>query len=272
MDRDLQLFSLDCPLAWAIAGHWPHVPRLLHVPPDDHMTIEQDTRRVLVAAPNGSIRDLLRLHLPLAGYRLDECGDGRATLDRMRSVPLDLVVIELGLPIVDGPAVCRAARAGVNRAVPILVVSSACSETERVLALEAGADDCLAGPFGVQELLARTKALLRRVPRQSAPTTGRVTSGVVAVDARRRQAIVRGRALSLTRREFDLLYLLAGHPGIVYSRTALLSNVKGDDGSVTERTIDTLVSRLRRKVELNPQQPELILTAWGVGYKFTDSV
>jgi DNA-binding response OmpR family regulator len=237
------------------------------------MTHEQDRCHVLVAAPGGPIRDLLRLHLPLAGYRLDECADGRTALDRIRSTRFDLVIMELSLPIVDGPTVCRAARAGTSQAAPILlVVSSRCSEAERVLALDAGADDCLAGPFGIQELLARVKALLRRAPLRPAPSSGRVLSGAVVVDAQRRQALAHGRPVALTRREFDLLYLLAAHPGIVYSRTALLTNTKGNDGSVTERTIDTLVSRLRRKVERNPQEPELILTAWGVGYKFADSV
>ena len=140
--------------------------------------------------------------------------------------------------------------------------------------LESGADDYLTKPFGVRELMARVTAVLRRgahaTDEHMAPRTRRVSTRGLALDADRREAIVRGQLVELTRQEFDLLYLLASRPGIVFSRAALMAKVWSGDTYVTERTVDTVVSRLRRKVEASPQDPELRLTAWGVGYKFAD--
>jgi DNA-binding response OmpR family regulator len=147
------------------------------------------------------------------------------------------------------------------------------SESDKVLGLESGADDYLAKPFGVRELVARVGAILRRSTRRDVPAPGpgsRVASRDLILDAERRQVTVRGEAVELTKQEFDVLYLLAARPGIVFSRTALLANVWGGDSYVTERTVDTVVSRLRKKVERDAQDPELILTAWGVGYKFVE--
>ena len=147
------------------------------------------------------------------------------------------------------------------------------TESDKVVGLESGADDYVAKPFGVRELLARVQALLRRQRRggeAAARTRGRLASGGLVVDPEKRQATVRGQAIELTKQEFDLLYLLAARPGIVFSRAALLQQVWRDDAYVTERTVDSVISRLRRKVEQDPQDPELILTAWGMGYKFAD--
>jgi two-component system, OmpR family, alkaline phosphatase synthesis response regulator PhoP len=144
-----------------------------------------------------------------------------------------------------------------------------------VLGLESGADDYVSKPFGVREMVARVGAILRRNERVDAPAAERpsarhVRSREVALDPERRETLIRGRRVELTRQEFDLLYPLAARPGIVFSRSALLTKVWADDTFVTERTVDTVISRLRRKVEHDAQNPELILTAWGVGYKFVD--
>jgi DNA-binding response OmpR family regulator len=148
------------------------------------------------------------------------------------------------------------------------------TESDKVLGLESGADDYLTKPFGIREMLARVSAILRRNDRLDAQATAsavrRVETRDLALDPERREALVRGGAVELTKQEFDLLYLLAARPGIVFSRAALLSKVWSDDTYVTERTVDTVVSRLRRKIERYAQDPELILTAWGVGYKFVD--
>jgi len=144
-----------------------------------------------------------------------------------------------------------------------------------VLGLESGADDYLTKPFGIRELMARVGAILRRTQHGAEPPPARasdkrVQSHDVTLDAERRVAVVRGEPVELTKQEFDLLYLLAARPGIVFSRAALLSKVWNGDTYVTERTVDTVVSRLRRKIERDAQDPSLILTAWGVGYKFAD--
>ena len=126
--------------------------------------------------------------------------------------------------------------------------------------------------IGIRELIARVNAITRRHARDDdpAPARKRTSAANVQLDPERREAIVRGTPIELTRQEFDLLYQLARRPGIVFSRAALLQNVWSDDTYVTERTVDTVISRLRRKIERDPQDPELILTAWGVGYKFVD--
>src|SRR5262249_25916472 len=186
----------------------------------------------------------------------------------------DLIVLDLMLPGLDGITLCRAMRAqGPNVATPILMLTARDTESDKVLGLESGADDYLAKPFGIRELLARVAAILRRTSRaeSSGEPSRRVQSRHVALDIDRRQALVRGAAVELTKQEFDLLHLLASRPGIVFSRAALLSKVWSDDVYVTERTVDTVISRLRRKIERDPQDPEMILTAWGVGYKFIDA-
>ena len=144
-----------------------------------------------------------------------------------------------------------------------------------MLGLESGADDYLTKPFGVREFMARVTAVLRRASGElrepDRPATGIVTAGDVTLDPERRQTRVRGRLVELTRQEFDILYVLAARRGIVFSRAALIAKVWGGDTYVTERTVDSVVSRIRRKIEQDPDDPEMILTAWGVGYKFADA-
>jgi len=231
-------------------------------------------RRVLIVEDEAPIRELMRLHLRLAGFDVVECGTGTLGLEQARTEKFDLILLDVMLPGLDGITVCRAIRnQGVNTNTAILMVTARDTESDTVLGLESGADDYLAKPFGVRELVARTAALLRRASRQDAPavSTEGVESRDLALDADRREAIVRGAPVELTKQEFDLLYLLASRRGIVFSRTALLAKVWHGDTYVTERTVDTVVSRLRRKIERDPQDPELILTAWGVGYKFVDA-
>ena len=237
------------------------------------MAHETAARRVLIVEDELSVRELLRLHLELAGFKIEEIAEGRGALRRTRETPFDLLILDVMLPGLDGISLCRAIRAeGPNTETPILMVTARDAESDKVIGLESGADDYLAKPFGIRELLARVGAIMRRHKRASdhTDTARRTSSAQVQLDADRREAIVRGQVVELTRQEFDLLYRLAMRPGIVYSRAALLQNVWSDDTYVTERTIDTVISRLRKKIERDPEDPELILTAWGVGYKFVD--
>jgi DNA-binding response OmpR family regulator len=161
----------------------------------------------------------------------------------------------------------------VNRDVPILMLTARREEADTVLGLESGADDYLTKPFGVRELVARTRALLRRGPRPLAAAA--VGSKPIAyrhieMDPARRRVRVGPRDVDLTSQEFQLLYLLLSNPGIVFSRDALLKRVWKDDTFVTVRSVDTLVKRLRRKVEEDPASPSVILTVWGAGYKAAD--
>ena len=233
------------------------------------------SRRALIVEDEPAIREIVRLHLALAGFETDEVADGRAALDRLRTEPFDLVVLDVMLPGVDGVTLCRTLRsAGRNQRAGVLMLTARDTEPEKVLGLESGADESLTKPFGVRELLARVTAVLRRAsgePREPERTSaGIVTSADVTLDPERRQARVRGELVELTKQEFDILYLLASRRGIVFSRAAIIAKVWGGDTYVTERTVDSVISRLRHKIEQDPNDPEMILTAWGVGYKFAD--
>jgi DNA-binding response OmpR family regulator len=148
------------------------------------------------------------------------------------------------------------------------------TESDKVLGLESGADDYLAKPLDARELRARVSAILRRQDRFDPPEEDApprlIESHDLTLDAARRRAAIHGEPVVLTRREFDLLHVLAARPGIVFSRAALLSRVWSDGACATERSVDTVLSRLRRKIERAPHSPKLILTEWGVGYKFAD--
>jgi DNA-binding response OmpR family regulator len=241
------------------------------------MVAPRDTsRRALIVEDEASIREIVRLHLSLAGFETEEVADGRAALDRLRTDRFDLVVLDVMLPGVDGVTVCRAMRSGgPNQRSGVLMLTARDTEPDKVIGLESGADDYLTKPFGVREFMARVTAVLRRASggasERERAVTGIVTSADVTLDPDRRQARVRGGLVELTKQEFDVLYLLASRRGMVFSRAALIANVWGEDTYVTERTVDSVVSRLRRKVERDPDDPEMILTAWGVGYKFVDA-
>jgi DNA-binding response OmpR family regulator len=231
-------------------------------------------RRVLVVEDEEPIRELLRLHLDAAGFDVEECPDGVRALRLLRERSFDLIVLDVMLPGLDGVSLCRSVRGGgPNADRPIIMVTARDTESDKVIGLESGADDYIAKPFGIRELLARVTAVTRRHQRGDAGEVsppGTLVRGSVVIDVERRAVTVRGAPVDLTRQEFDLLHRLAARRGVVLSRSALLQAVWSDDVYVTERTVDSVISRLRRKVEVDPRDPELILTAWGVGYKFND--
>jgi DNA-binding response OmpR family regulator len=188
-------------------------------------------------------------------------------------------VLDLMLPGADGFAVCRAIRRSApNADVPILMLTARQEESDTVLGLDSGADDYVTKPFGIGELMARVRALLRRprTPAHTAAADAPAGSRVIArqgleIDPARRRVRVGGRPVDLTSQEFALLHLLASHAGIVFSREALLARIWTDDVHVTPRSVDTLVKRLRQKIEAEPGSPRVVLTVWGAGYKFADA-
>jgi len=229
---------------------------------------------VLVVEDDAHIRDLLALHLGLEGLEHSAVADGREALARLAATRFDLVVLDLMLPGVDGLTVCKALRrSGPNSDTPVLMLTARGDEADTVIGLESGADDYLAKPFGVREFVARARALLRR-PRAGAAAADAGDRPIaihgVEIDPARRRVRVRGHDVDLTAQEFRLLQLLASHPGIVFSREALLSRVWPDQTHVTPRSVDTLVKRLRKRIELDTDAPALVLTVWGAGYKFAD--
>jgi DNA-binding response OmpR family regulator len=249
--------------------------------PNGEKTVTTAPPRVLVVEDEPNIRDLVCLHLGLEGYACEGLANGEQALRRTEADRFDLLVLDVMIPGLDGVSLCRAVRRGqTNPDVPILMLTARREETDKVLGLESGADDYLTKPFGVRELVARTRALLRR-PRQStaagldAEATAEgddpaVHVHGVEIDPARRRVRVEGREVELTDQEFRLLYLLATHAGIVFSREALLSKIWRGDTYVTVRSVDTLVKRLRRRIETDPANPRFLLTVWGIGYKFAD--
>jgi DNA-binding response OmpR family regulator len=232
--------------------------------------------RVLVVEDEASIRDLIVLHLKLEGLTTVATADGTDALQLARSEPFDLIVLDLMLPGLDGVTICRAIRRDeLNADVPILMLTARREESDKVLGLDSGADDYLTKPFGIRELVARVRVLLRRPRRSTLAAQGNHTKSVsvagLTVDPARRQARMDGEEIDLTAHEFDLLFLLARNPGIVFTREALVQKVWGDDTFVTTRSVDTLVKRIRKKVEPDPEEPRFILTVWGTGYKFADA-
>jgi DNA-binding response OmpR family regulator len=237
------------------------------------------TPHVLVVEDEPNIRELVCLHLGLEGYECEGLGDGQQALRRTEQDRFDLLVLDLMIPGLDGLTLCRAVRNGkTNHDVPILMLTARRDENDKVIGLESGADDYLTKPFGVRELVARVRALLRR-PRQTMVAAGANGDGLgpaisihgLAIDPARRRVRAGERDVELTDQEFRLLYLLATHPGIVFSREALLAKIWRGDTFVTVRSVDTLVKRLRRRIEPDPANPLHLLTVWGVGYKFADA-
>lgn len=229
---------------------------------------------VLVVEDEANIRELICLHLGLEQLACVQAPDGNEGLRLARERRFDVVILDLMLPGLDGVTVCRAIRREpMNTGVPILMLTARREESDKVLGLESGADDYLTKPFGVRELVARVRALLRRRPLVAAAGDDgqrAITYRDIEVDPARRRVRLGERDVDLTSHEFNLLHLLLSNPGIVFSREALLARVWKEDTFVTVRSVDTLVKRLRKKIEEDPANPRTVLTVWGSGYKAAD--
>jgi two-component system, OmpR family, alkaline phosphatase synthesis response regulator PhoP len=238
----------------------------------DMATTPESRPHVLVVEDERNIRDLLTLHLGLEHVATSEAADGNTALAMARAEKFELIILDLMLPGIDGLTVCRAIRReSANADTPILMLTARGEESDKVLGLDSGADDYLTKPFGVRELMARVRALLRR-KRGDAPQDPNavVQYRHIVIDPARRAVKVGDRDVDLTFHEFQLLQVLLTSPGIVFSREALLRKVWKDETFVTDRSVDTLVKRLRKKIEDDPSDPEVILTVWGSGYKAAD--
>jgi DNA-binding response OmpR family regulator len=225
--------------------------------------------QLLLVEDDDAIAVALRLHLEDAGYRLHREADGRqamAAIDRQR---WDLVLLDLMLPGADGWEVCRHLRAR-HADVPVIMLSARSAEAHRVLGLELGADDYVAKPFSMLELVARVRALLRRIEqmRSTAATRQDFIFGPFRLDTVRRELLRNGTVVPLTLREFDLLHFLLKHPGRPFSRSELLQRVWGDGFDGYEHTVNSHINRLRSRIEDDPREPRRVVTVWGVGYRF----
>jgi DNA-binding response OmpR family regulator len=226
---------------------------------------------VLLVDDEESVQKLLAYPLEREGYRVVQARDGEEALERYRAEAIDLVILDLMLPRLDGLAVCRQLREE-RSAVPIIMLTARGDEGDKVLGLELGADDYITKPFSIREFMSRVRALLRRA---QLPPAGGVRDEVIevdglSIDTARRSVEVGGEQAQLTYLEFELLRTLATNPGRVFTRKALLDQLWGGSEFRDPRTIDVHVRHLREKIERDPSEPELIFTVRGAGYRFRD--
>lgn len=231
-------------------------------------------KNVLIVEDNQDIANLIQMHLTDTGCHAVISKDGLSAVEETRKQQFDLVILDLMLPKLDGLEVCRCIRQQ-SRYTPIVMLTSKSSELDRVLGLEVGADDYVTKPFSIRELLARVKAQFRR---EDANTSATATENhelkyeQLCINPENRSVTLSDRKIDLTAKEFDLLYKFAQNPGRVFSRTQLLDSVWGYGHEGYEHTVNSHINRLRSKIEERPAQPHFIMTVWGVGYKFNDSL
>jgi DNA-binding response OmpR family regulator len=233
------------------------------------MHLMPDSATILLVDDEEAVQKLLTYPLEHEGFRVLQARDGEEALERFAGEHVDLVVLDLMLPKLDGLEVCRRLRA--RSTVPIIMLTARDDELDKVVGLELGADDYITKPFSIREFRSRVRALLRRASIASmTDATDVITADGLAIDVAKRTVEVRDRPVDLTYVEFELLRTMAGRPGRVFSRQALLEALWGDYAYREPRTIDVHVRHLREKLELDPREPEFIFTVRGVGYRFRD--
>jgi DNA-binding response OmpR family regulator len=226
---------------------------------------------IMLVDDEESIQKLLTYPLEREGYTVVQARDGEEALRRFAEQPVDLVVLDVMLPRLDGLEVCRRLRTG--SAVPIIMLTARDDEVDKVLGLELGADDYITKPFSIREFRSRIRAVLRRAGlRADNLSDGTIEAGALVIDPAKRAVTVDGDRAQLTYVEFEVLHTLASHPGRVYSRQALLEAVWGDSAYREPRTIDVHIRHLREKIEPDPREPAYIFTVRGVGYRFRDTL
>ncbi len=230
--------------------------------------VERMAQRVLIVDDEPVVCDVVSRYLALDGYEVATAGDGVEGLRLARSWAPDVIVLDLMLPAMDGLELCRTLRA--ESRVPIIMLTARGEEVDRIIGLEMGADDYVVKPFSPRELVARIKAILRRVPEAGRPAQpgALLRFGGLAISAAGRSVELDGRPLELTAKEFDLLHFLASHPGQVFTREQLMDSVWDYSYAGDASTVTVHIRRVREKIEADPTRPRFIKTVWGVGYKF----
>jgi len=230
------------------------------------------SKAILLVEDDTDIADLLALHLRDAGHEVDAVTDGDEGLERALNGGYDLVILDIMLPGTDGFDICRRLRQE-QRQLPVLMVTAKTEEVDKVLGLELGADDYITKPFSIREVLARVKAIFRRIEvdqEAQQDDNGPLTVGDLRIEPAKRKVTVGGETVDLTSKEFDLLQIFARHPGRAFSRKELLDEVWGYQYSGYSHTVNTHINRLRNKIEPNPSEPTYVKTVWGVGYRFAE--
>lgn len=234
-------------------------------------------KKVLIVEDDADIAQLVKMHLTDLDCEISIASDGNQGLVKLENESFNLVILDLMLPGVDGLEICRRLRQR-DDYTPVLMLTAKGTELDRVLGLEIGADDYLTKPFSVRELLARVKAIFRRVeslqqertePEQPSQSSA-LHFGELLIETNKRKVSVNNKTVELTAKEFDLLWHFSQHPGRVFTRNQLLDSVWGYGHDGYEHTVNSHINRLRAKIENDPSKPQYILTVWGIGYKFND--
>jgi DNA-binding response OmpR family regulator len=229
-------------------------------------------QKILIIDDDAKLVKNVETYLKGFGYRTKAALNGMDGLKKVKSFQPDLLILDLIMPKIDGLEVCKEIRK--VSSVPIVMLTARGEESDVVAGLEVGADDYLTKPFSLRELVARIKATLRRtVSRQDAPTYENkvIVCGDLTIDPSRREVHKKDKIINLTGTEFDLLWLMASLPGIVFSRDRLLDELRNREFEPFDRSIDAHISHLRKKIEDSPEDPKYIITVWGTGYKFQDN-
>jgi len=222
---------------------------------------------ILIVDDEATVREVVRRYLEREGFTVREAADGFEALDAIRTATPDLIVLDLMLPGIDGLSLTQHLRQ--DQHIPIIMLTAKGEASDRIRGLDLGADDYIAKPFSPQEVVSRVRAVLRRTGGDAAPTSGRsLAFQTLRIDPTGRSVELDGAALTLTAKEFDLLYFFASHPRQVFSRAQLLDQVWGDELYTDPSTVTVHIRRLREKIETDPSDPQYLLTVWGVGYKF----
>lgn len=231
-------------------------------------------KRLLIIEDDQELIDLLSMHLQSEGFQVVAAADGEAGLHAFQEGSFSLVILDWMLPSMSGLDVLREIRTQDTRT-PVLMLTARNEEADKVLGLELGCDDYMTKPFSVRELVARIKVLRRRIER--AEELARIAAGdqildmgPLKIDHGKRKVEARGESIQLTVKEYDLLHTLAARPGRTFSRRQLLDLVWDQDSDIYEHTVNSHINRLRNKIEENPNRPRMILTVWGIGYRFTE--
>ncbi|TRX58642.1 response regulator transcription factor [Fulvivirga sp. M361] len=230
-------------------------------------------KKVLLIEDDIHIKELLEIHLKDLECQLMSFTNGQAGYNAATTEYFDLIILDITLPGKDGLEICRDLRANKIK-IPILMLTARSEEVDKIMGLETGADDYLTKPFSVREFIARVKAIFRRVDmfKQEDISEQMIRQGNLQIDKSKRKVLLEEKRIDLTPKEFDLLFLLASHPGKSYSRDQLLSLVWGYEFEGYEHTVNSHINRLRAKVEKDLSNPTYILTSWGVGYRFNDEI
>jgi len=240
--------------------------------PNSQKMNSEPVKRVILLEDDEDLASLLQIHLTDAGVHVIHFQDGQLGYEYALANPFDLMVLDISLPGMNGLDVCAQLRANFVNS-PILMLTARTEEIDKVLGLETGADDYMTKPFGVRELMARVKALLRRVEMDrsvEAKPAPLLTFRDMEVDRNKRSLYMKEHRVELTPKEFDLICLLASNPGVTFDRKELLDKVWGYNYEGYEHTVNSHINRLRSKIEEDPNNPTYVLTTWGVGYRFTD--